>query len=64
MRHLGGRNGFQTEGVRALPCTGIFPGAVECMPDDHLLGATWDELAVDGSEGEGLGSAVRHTGEA
>ena len=47
MRHLGGRNGFPMEGVRALPRTGLVPGAAERKPDGHLLlGAAWEELGL------------------
>nr|XP_040255327.1 uncharacterized protein LOC120973581 [Aegilops tauschii subsp. strangulata] len=43
---------------------GFLPGAVERKPDNHLLlEAAWDELGVDGSGGEGLGSTAYHAGD-
>ena len=43
---------------------GLLPGATERKPADHLLlGAAWDELGVDESEGEGLGPVARHSGD-
>lgn len=47
MRHLGGRNRFPTEGVRALSSGGLLPGAAERKTGGHfLLGAVCDELGV------------------
>ena len=64
MPQLGGSNGFPMDRVRAQPSTGLLPGAAERKLDDHLLlEAAWDELGVDGSEGEGFGSAASHTGD-
>ena len=46
---------WRKKGVRALPCTDLLPGAAERKMDGHLLlGATWDDLGIDGSGGEGL----------
>ena len=64
MRHLGGRNGFLMEGVRALSSGGLLPGATEHKEDGHLLlGAAWYELGVNGFRGAGIGSVFHHAGE-
>ncbi|EMS63741.1 Organic cation transporter-like protein [Triticum urartu] len=56
----GETNWIPTEGVRVLPCTSLLTGAAERKPDDHLLlKAALEELGVDGSGGEGLGSSAR-----
>lgn len=55
---------FATLQVRLLSSGDCLLGAAEHKWDDHLLfRAAWNELVIDGSEGEGFKSSALHVEE-